>query len=528
MSGAVSSALADDEIKALLTAALQRLHAELTSIDRLPVGTPLTASITGASAEIDVSDLLDGVLDLGWLAQTGAQLGKAAQGNLDYVNSLTQQLQGTSLAGATASAEGLIGSVVGLVKVPRLRVRVDIHWKLTDHHGKDLVAGEDFLTPTGLTLPSVQILIPPLFQEMTFDSLRGGFNFCRYYLTVTVSLSIGDVWANIGLPAKPAYLAPPPITAGKGTPKVQRAVPVPDTPGAPTVPNGIPIIALPLLLPTLVALFSNPNFNPYDPSPGKLLIMVPFRSPLASLEQLQRYLNKLDQQVANLRELASFATALLGIDVLSDALSDQPGARLSQARPLVNDPQYDFAGGRTTRFDKQLEAAGYTPGDGLEFPQGIADLRHVVFYKKPSRFWWLGFDEDSVTMNDAPNSLVVLGLPATQLTFFNAVAYEGIVGDTTGVWSLTIPSLEDTTNPHVILPFVIIRELGQIYGEDRDDPRPPPEALPPGTDITVIRDAAEAPRETDYAWGGNMSSLWFDSLGTAIDCDGVPPPPTIY
>jgi hypothetical protein len=508
MSGVSANTLPAAELQKILSAAMNRLHVRLTSSNVVAPGATITASIAGAGVEVDVTDLLDGVLNIDWQAFTQAALGAIT----DSANSLRALITETDKALPTAgpaplpnaitaaTPAGLLGRLVGAVSLPRLRVRADIRWQVTDSQGNELIEGEDFIAPNGLALPDVLIKIPPLFRELdAFDYPGSSANLqpinplatpsaCTFRLQVRVVLSVGDVFIDRVLSAAPAFSDP-----SLSTPPTLRhpADLVPDG----TAP-GIPLIVLPLPVPTLVALFSNAEFNPTDPSPAKLLVVVPHGSPITSLEQLNRILRKIDQVVSDLRQLPFFAASLLGLDLVNDALSGQPGARLVSAQA---DNSY-------------------------------RDFTKVVYYSEPTRFWWIKIGTQDVTFNDEAMSMVLLGMPGTQVSFFNQA---DIVKDE-GVWHVSVAGAVDFTRPLDVLPFVIVRDLGpgqgpgfSIWASTGGADIPAPETIPPkrsAEDVPANQSSGWFQQAT-FGWGKRMSSLRFDWLGDEVPCN--PPPPII-
>jgi hypothetical protein len=76
-------------------------------------------------------------------------------------------------------------------------------------------------------------------------------------------------------------------------------------------------------------------------------------------------------------------------------------------------------------------------------------------------------------------------------------------------------------------PFAIVPHLGVPRTDtwDWEGPaRPAPDTIPPNR----ARVAAD-PQGFVEPWGDRMTSMWFDNLGLAMDCDGIgdgsPPPP---
>jgi hypothetical protein len=507
-------------IQALLTTALERLHLEVDGPSQLPVGTPLSASIKGLSLELDVSDLLEGALDAGWLSYAGATVANALRDadagthGVDAIrDAVSKAIEDVPAPAAAASvipnlAATTLNRVMALAQNPRLRVRADVAWHLRNSSGQDLVAGKDFLAPAGLTSPEVTVLLPPLFQELTLDTvsadvteLGGSLHACTYYLSATVVLSVLDVWAALELPALPPYAATPTdVVVGQGgwTPA-----------SVPPAAAPVPVVALPLLYPTLVALFSssaaNLSFPPDSENVLKLLLVVPNNSPIGSLQHLNRLLKEIDQQVADLRDLASVATGLLGLDLVSDALdalADHPAARLVHAVPVREDFMHHG-----------FPNIPVLPTDAT-YPQGVSRFEDIEYHTDSDRFLGvIPYDSDHpIDFDDAARSLIMLGLPGTRATFFNNDTYQS----NRGSWWIEVPAVIESGNPLSLLPFVVVPNIPAL-GDDTDAPGdvPAPDTIPP--------DRADVLEGTDDGYGGLMSSMYFNQPGLTVTCGGVVP-----
>src|SRR5437899_1071357 len=172
-------------VQGLLAAAIQRLHLEPDGPLHVSVGQPVKASIRGLGVELDVSDLLEAVLDSGWVSYAGATVADALRdadaGSSSGVDAIREKVSAAvedvpppaaSSSTIPAVATATLNRIMALAQLPRLRVRADVQWHLRNDNDQDLVAGKDFLAPGGLTSPDVTLLIPPLFQELTLESLR--------------------------------------------------------------------------------------------------------------------------------------------------------------------------------------------------------------------------------------------------------------------------------------------------------------------------------------------------------------------
>ncbi|QFS36778.1 hypothetical protein [Burkholderia cepacia] len=490
MSGIKDGELDDAELRAVLQMALSRLHLELTSPSTVPVGMPVTASIAGASTEVDVTDLLNGVLDLAWLTYNSVDVGKIDPSSLAAEQIATAVATALPTAKSAATQKdlkgivppvvgptGLLSRLLGVVGQPRLRVRVDIQWRLTDQNGNDWIPGKDFLAPSGLTLPSITLRIPPLFRDLRLDD--GGDvgtlanpQGCTYYLSAEIALSVGDVSVPATLPSE-AML-------------------------------GIPIIVLPILLPTVVVLFSNPQFSPYHPKPGLSLIIVPHHSAFASLEQLSKLLDDLNKKIEPLRDLASFAAVLLGLDALTEAINTHPAVRFVTAQDAP-DPK------------KETGA------------QGVSDLTKIVYWKNPTKIAWITLWTDDVTINDATNSALMLGLPGTVVRFYIRRFYEMKAGDKdNGAFDIFIPDVIPGNNPLSVVPFTLVPNFGNLdpmtaatTGIDKGHMFGVHRTIPRGRSKTAGGGWVADPGDLGTAWCNKISSVTFESFGVENQCPEV-------
>jgi hypothetical protein len=468
MPGVAAPALSPAQANAILQAALSRLHVELTGPSLIPAGSPIKATVAGAATELDVSDLLNGVGNLDSLVYSNALLSNlanlatviAGEGS-DVKNLATGALSGLSSGGnppdfsnlAAANPTGTLSRLFAEVAIPKLRVRVDIHWHVTDLAGTVLKEGTDFLAPAGMTSPSVELLIRPLFQPFTLNSIADPLA-CAFFLTATVALTIGSTTISATLP-------PPSSLTTR-------------------VPIGIPIRVLPILIPTVAVLFSNPNFDPAEPKWGLVLIVVPQDSPLGGVDHLNALLKKIDDQVQQLRDLPSMAASLLGLDALSNALGGQPGVRFATAAALPKFPGH----------------------------VGVPEMESYDYYQGTTRIWWVPISDFNVDFDDAARSAIVIGMPGTSVRFFNDDKYQTGAGS----WTLTIPPI---TPPQPVLPFAIVPELGggaqDADGNDlfQDFAGLTPATIPPNC-ITAIQNGNQLARR--------ISSMEFISQGKPPQC----------
>ena len=245
MSGIKATKLEPAQAQQILLEVKKRLQLSLQSPVHLQPGQPLLASITPGIPQIDVSELVNGIINIAWLEKDvlykdlkAVAIPPSDSVNADDFNgdkllanletgplNVIKQPFPLPLLG-TASAEqvpGLAAQLAGTITLPKLSVNIKTAWIIKDKDGNKLTNGKDLVSLNGLTSPSVSILLPPVFRELRMDTLAnpGGTTYC---LSVKVTLSIGD--ENISTTLGP-----------------------------------VPFLQLPVLVPTIVALFSEPNIT---------------------------------------------------------------------------------------------------------------------------------------------------------------------------------------------------------------------------------------------------------------------------
>lgn len=359
MSGTSSGLLSDAQANAVLSLVRQQLKVVLTSATHVQPGLPTTASVIPSTPVIDASELANGVLNLAWSAKdvlfnnpnpvtvpSPSEINDAT--GLDGDQLLTglggiagKQPFPPPLLGGTVVPQtaGLAAQLFGTISPPQLKVQIKLAWKLTKQDGTLLKEGEDFIASQGLSSPTVALTIVPPHRELRLDTLRnpGGSVVC---------LSV-DVTLQLGATVFPTFTLGP-----------------------------LPLLLLPLLIPTIVVLFSEPNFDMGHESAA--LILVPKHSPFSSAAPVFKTLRSVESVVSALRGVGGLAGFFLGLDELLGSVPDQPRFRFVAA-------------------------------------DQINRLGDVVIKEKP---WYAVFSSDE-TFDDAVQSLMVFGLPGTTVHFFN-------------------------------------------------------------------------------------------------------------
>lgn len=363
MSGIANTELASQQALRILNAVAARLRVVRTGPRHVQPGESLLAQLVPASLDLDVSDLADLAFDAAGIAKDMFLANKdpfpvppaeslADSGDFagsEVVRDVPTQFAGgkpfvqpplvSTVAPITSGpVPGLLGQLFGTVKLPDLRVSLEVKWILADADGYPLEEGSDFVALDGLSSPSVALVVAPSLAEYRHDTLLkpGGTQYCLW-LSVTLKLGAAQVATMIG---------------------------------------PLPFVQLPLLVPTVVGLFSEDNFAVTSSSAA--LLVVPAHSPFVSLEPLLKMLETLDRSLDKLRGIGKLAGFLLGIGNVLGAIPQTPRLRLTA----------------TNRID------------------------HLGAYVIKPRPWYdfLGSDD---TFDDRVNSLFVLGAPGTRVHFFN-------------------------------------------------------------------------------------------------------------
>lgn len=373
MSGVASQLLNAAQANAILGLVQKHLNIVLTSTSRIRPGESITASLIPLTPVIDASELVNGVLNIA-LASKDVLFGNPNAINLPNVtavnsgegvdgDSLVTALGGITgrkpfpppLTGLLADTTGIVTQLFGSLTPPSLKISVEIKWKVTDQDCRVLTEQEGHLVaPNGLTSPNLSLnIVPPIFREYRLDTLQdlGGSIVC---LSAEITLKLEDHRLTFPTPR-------------------------------------IPILLLPMLIPTVVALFNQPNFDlTHDSS---VVLLVPEHSPFSSAESLFNVLKNIESAMSTLRSVGGLAGFFLGLDDALGSIPEQPRFRLVTARPDEH----------------------HTPAEG----EGIPALDEIVVKRKP----WYSVLGEHDHFDDSAHSLLVLGPPGTKVQFFNNEFY---------------------------------------------------------------------------------------------------------
>jgi hypothetical protein len=443
VSGFPTAALSDAQADQILAAIRPTLRIVLTSAARVEPGQVLRASLVPASPEIDASNFVNGALNLALSLKdviftgTGVVDVPAAgeQGDTiitTAIGSVTAQPFPPAApiigGGATPNPAGVLGQLFGGVALPDVRVQVELTWVVL-RNGVELAEGSDFIAANGLASPDVSVAVPPVFRELRLD---------------TVQNPIGEVYCllvrgNLRLGARSL-----PFTVGP-----------------------VPFLALPIFVPTVVALFSEPNFGLTHDS--AVAILVPEHSPFASAEPLFKLLRQVESVLGSLRSLAKVAAWLLGISELVSSVPDQPRIRFVAA-------------------------------------DGVPKLGSIKIKRRP----WYNVLGSDPTFDDRVTSLFVFGVPGAEVEFYNDTNFKRRPSSNQGMFSLR-------TN---IEGWVAVRNL-----DTSNDARPVTFPRNPSDNRYVPQ--FENDSTGDSSWVTDMSSVrflptWLRSVEEEI---GQPPQP---
>jgi hypothetical protein len=397
MSGFASPALSSAHAQQILASIRDGLRVVLTSPTRVEPGDTATAALVPAAPEIDATDLANGVLNLAWTAKdvifnnqsvVGVPSNGDMEGDLLAAGAgvlggqpfpLPLGVVGGDTTPTTSNVLGVLGQVFGGFALPRIKVRLEVHWIVRDQNGNPLQEDEDFIATEGLGSPTVSLLLPPIVADMRFDKLDEAL------------VEVRCLWAQVTLQLGTEMLGPFEV-------------------------GPVPVVVLPLLVPTALALFSEHNFGlTYE---GTVIIMVPKHSPVGAAEPLFKLLRRIETVVSKLKRLRGFATLLLGLDTLVSSVPDQPRIRFAAA-------------------------------------DGVPNFKKVTI--KRSRYL-LGIRiKKKVTFNNMASSLLVFGLPGTRVGFYNDKDFNTALGsfevEIKGAFVAAVRNLDtDPTQPPEVLP----------------------------------------------------------------------------
>jgi hypothetical protein len=326
---------------------------------------------------------------------------------------------------------GVSAQLFGTFAPPQFRVGLKIKWIIHDQGGRELREGEDFIATQGVTSPAVSLLLPPIIRELRMDTLLNpvGSVVC---LSADVTLQLGAKSLN-------------------------------------TKVGPVPILLLPLLIPTIVVLFSEPSFGlTYD---STTLIWVPKHSLFASAEPLFKTLKRTEAAVSALRGLGGLVAFFLGLDELLGTVPDQPRLRFAAA-------------------------------------DAIPRLGDIKIKRRP----WYAILQSDPNFDDKVYSILIFGLPGTKVQFFSDTKFKMAPTTEQGNYDIQLRS-----SPPDLDFFVSVRTL------DTDDDVAP-ETFPPDRVTRFDKDQGG-----DGRWHTDMSSVrfhqdWLNAVAEEVRNPLQPPP----
>ncbi len=176
----------------------------------------------------------------------------------------------------SSGVQGLIGKIKGMmpVAVPQEAAPdISVTWKVTDDDGNELVEGTDFLAPSGLTNPTLDIVFIVEFTE--FDGSSPPPVGRKIVAEVTLTAGTNSWTGDVG-------------------------------------PVRVLVPAIPF--PKVLAMSEHKNFQ------GAALIVVPGNSAINTVQQIRTLLQPVRNALDTLTTVARFAEMIIGIDTLSSVL----------------------------------------------------------------------------------------------------------------------------------------------------------------------------------------------------------------
>jgi hypothetical protein len=274
-------------------------------------GQPITASLAPPLTALHFTDIVDTDVNLDFIAKdvvfTNANIADPAFAGDPALQKIKPLFNFATVPPSldTSGVGGLIGKIKGTIPIPipvEAIPKLTVHWAITDDSGNPLTEGSDYLAPSGVDNPTLDVVFLPAF--VTFDG-------------------------TVPPPAIRKIVADVTLTAGTET-------------GTATV--GPVVVAVPAIpFPKALVLSLHTNFH------GAALVMVPGNSAITSANHLKSLLQPVRNAISTLTTIALFADMLLGIDTLTGALEDAhvafsiaDGVRNLNDIDLITRPWYEF------------------------------------------------------------------------------------------------------------------------------------------------------------------------------------------
>lgn len=342
----------------ILQGALDALQVVASSGTNPAPGEPVTAGLSPALGDLDITEALAGELDLTFVSKD------VLFSNDDLEPSfLASALDAATTGGQPAGVDSL-GALVPLNGIPgtlgqlkgslpmavatRVPVSAQVTWRLLDEDDNPLDPAE-FRVPAGLSGTSIEVVFAPETAELTTASPLPAPVVRK--LEATVTLVAGGV------------------TVGPRT--------------LPPVPVLVPVIPIPKVF----AGFVHTNFQPrYSDDDGAILLVVPPDSVLSSATQLQSTLNTLQGTLTNLSSFAQFAGTLLGLSQLTSAISAHKSANIQFRATNSIGNLNDITLIQNPWYQNDIEAEDELSSLFLLGPEGASAELHVKRKHKGTAF----------------------------------------------------------------------------------------------------------------------------------------------
>lgn len=321
-----------------------------------PGGQAFVTDVLPRPGQVDVAEVVQGAVDLTWVTKDVRFATDDLETALDKATLDPKILGGMPIAGTLLTGvPGLVGQLAGslpLLHETRVPVALSVTWRVLDGRGQEL-PGSEWRAPGGLSGPEVTVAFAPEVVELTSSVVPPAPTL--RYLRAHVALTAGGVTVERDLPDVPVPVAPLPV-------------------------------------PRVLGCFRHTGFSPRSgDDDGFAFVMVPTSSPVKSLAQLNGTLSQLQTAVGSLVDFGRFATFLLGLSDLVNAVAAQPYFALAAA-------------------------------------DGIEDLNDITVIQNS---WY----ENDIELEDEISSMVLVGPPDTGVEVWCETGFD----DENGLGTLRVP-----------------------------------------------------------------------------------------
>ncbi|HEX2079633.1 MAG TPA: hypothetical protein VHG08_18040, partial [Longimicrobium sp.] len=132
-------------------------------------GQPVTAGIVPPLDQLQVTDVLNGNLNLTWVTKDVRYNAATLEPSLLPADLNPRILGGIPLGGVSPlpGVPGVLGQLAGTIPLSSaasIPVGLEVEWSVRHPSGAPLTPGTDFLAPAGLTSPGVNIIFAPVVR----------------------------------------------------------------------------------------------------------------------------------------------------------------------------------------------------------------------------------------------------------------------------------------------------------------------------------------------------------------------------